>query len=287
MQKIISHIIGGLGNQMFQYAIARAIAVKTGRQLELDTVDFARYPLRPFLLDRFRISASHAAKDMLRPVRVHPRELRKPYCFLAGWQVIEEREHPFHQLEIRDKASVVYLRGYWQTERYFTGIEELIRSDFALLHEPDDANRAVLQAIQDCNAVALHVRRGDYVSNPATSLFHGNCDHEYYQKAIQHMEESLARPHFYVFSDDIPWTREHLKTSHPITFVDHNSPADPCEDLRLLSACKHFVIANSSFSWWGAWLSEHPGKQIIAPRQWFQSPDKDTRDQVPESWLRL
>lgn len=287
MGKIISHVVGGLGNQMFQYAIARAMALRTGRQLELDASSFRKYQLRRYLLDQFRIAAKPASKWALLPMRLRPKEAGRVLRRIAGWQVIEEREHAYHALDCRESSPVLYLRGYWQSEKYFLEIADIIRSDFQFVREPDPVNARMLASIGDCESVALHIRRGDYVSNPTTAAFHGICDLDYYHKAVRTLEEQVQHPHFYIFSDDIPWVRENLKLPHPTTYVDHNSSMEPCDDLRLMAECRHFVIANSSFSWWGAWLSKHPEKIVIAPNRWFQSTEKDTRDQIPDGWTRI
>ncbi len=163
----------------------------------------------------------------------------------------------------------------------------MIRKDLVLKVPPAGRNAEMLREIQACEAVAVHIRRGDYVSNPVTAAVHGACGMDYYREGLSRLDQVVTRPHLYVFSDDIPWVRENLKTSHPVTYVDHNSADEPCEDLRLMSACKHFVIANSSFSWWGAWLSAFPGKRVVAPKRWFATDSKDSRDQVPDSWIRI
>jgi hypothetical protein len=287
MKKVISHLIGGLGNQMFQYAAGRALALTTGRDLELDISDFPRYPLRPFLLDRFQLAARPTSSSNQSLIQMRPRDVGKAVRLLLGWKTIKEQQHSYHEIKCGSCFRVIYLKGYWQTEKYFAAFSDTIRSDFALKSTPAGDNRTLLDRMDDCESVAVHIRRGDYVSNPAAASFHGLCGLDYYHEAIKQIEARVEHPHLFIFSDDIPWARLHFKTPHPMTFIDHNSTEDPCEDLRLMSACRHFVIANSSFSWWGAWLSENHRKVIVAPRKWFQSDEKDTHDQIPAAWIQI
>ncbi|HEY3415711.1 MAG TPA: alpha-1,2-fucosyltransferase, partial [Armatimonadota bacterium] len=153
--------------------------------------------------------------------------------------------------------------------------------------EPDDANKAMLDAVTGCASVALHIRRGDYVSVKKNLRFNGVCSVEYYQAALDLLLKKVEHPHAFIFSDDIPWARENLHLNIPTTFVDHNDARRDYEDLRLLSHCRHHIIANSTFSWWGAWLAAWPGQVVIAPRRWFRSKAYNTKDIVPEHWLRL
>jgi len=284
---VIVHVIGGLGNQMFQYAAGRALAARLGRPLLLDTSDFARYPLRTFALDRFAAPVEQAPRRYRWLVRVG----RTPLWPLlpAGLRVLHVREqsHAYQSWPPIPTASPVFLSGYWQSERYFAEIADTIRRDFTVAAPPTGRNAALLGEITACDAVAVHVRRGDYVSDPATAARHGVCGLDYYTAALERIEAAVSAPRYFVFSDDIPWAREHLRFTAPATFIDHNAAA-PWEDLRLMAACRHFVIANSSFSWWGAWLAEHAAaeKLVIAPRRWFVAAE-DARDLLPPSWVRL
>ena len=148
-------------------------------------------------------------------------------------------------------------------------------------------NAELASEIQATVSVGVHIRRGDYVANPIANQFHGVCSLEYYLAAIAKLKEEIGAPRFFVFSDDIGWARQNLRLPDPTTFVDHNGEAHDYEDLRLMSLCKHHIIANSSFSWWGAWLSNNPDKIVIAPERWFRDPSMDPRDLVPEGWHRL
>jgi len=199
---------------------------------------------------------------------------------------LKERGHHFQNLESPGSHKTIYLSGYWQSEKYFDDVSGIIREEFQLKNEPAGLNLELVRAMRGSQAVSLHVRRGDYVSNPIAASYHGVCSLEYYRTAIKLIEEKVANPKFYVFSDDIPWCKENLRFPQPATYVDHNSD-EPFEDLRLMSFCKHFIIANSSFSWWGAWLSRNQEKIVLAPKKWFLTREKDDRDQVPANWIRI
>jgi hypothetical protein len=137
------------------------------------------------------------------------------------------------------------------------------------------------------SAVSIHVRRGDYVSDAGTNRFHGTCSVDYYHDAVDRISGFAPASHFFVFSDGIDWAKENLRLRQPVTYVDFNDGEKNYEDLRLMSLCKHHIIANSSFSWWGAWLNPNPDKIVIAPKKWFNDPSINTDDLIPNSWLRL
>jgi hypothetical protein len=137
-----------------------------------------------------------------------------------------------------------------------------------------------------CESVSLHIRRGDFVSNRKTNEIHGVLPLEYYYEAIRLITNQVRNPEFFIFSDDIPWVRENLLVPKKVNFVEHPTSNRDYEDLILMSNCKHHIIANSSFSWWGAWLSQNPVKRVIAPREWYRIVI-DTRDLLPEEWIKL
>ena len=137
------------------------------------------------------------------------------------------------------------------------------------------------------NSVSIHVRRGDYLTNPVTFQTHGLCDIDYYKKAIDEILDLVDKPHFFIFSDDQSWAKSNIIFGAPTDYVMHNNSLKNYEDLRLMSYCRHHIIANSSFSWWGAWLGNNPEKIVIAPKKWFNDPKIDTTDLIPDTWLRL
>ena len=197
-------------------------------------------------------------------------------------------ERHFHfDPEVASLPDGVCLEGYWQSERYFAQVADRVRHDLTLEKPPAGRDAELLAEIAAGNAVSLHVRRGDYVTDPAASATHGVCPLDYYRRAIAFIAERVADPVFFLFSDDPEWTRANLDLGGAATLVDHNGPDRGHEDLRLMSHCDHHIIANSSFSWWGAWLDPRPQKMVVAPRQWFRDASKDTSDLIPESWVQL
>ena len=288
---IIVRLSGGLGNQMFQYAAGLSLAIARKSKLYLDISWFqkisAETTKRAYRLDVLAISAdiakttqigSLAAPSAIR--RLFDR--RKPY-----FQKNIYHEPHFHYDPNFPKASSdVILDGHWQSEAYFKGISRNIRQDFAIAAPmlPDTA--AVAQRTSSSNSVSLHVRRGDYVKDPKTFTYHGTCEPDYYRKAIAHLKERIGEMEIFVFSDDIDWVKENIRSEFPMTFVNHPGRQD-YEDLYLMSLCRHNIIANSSFSWWGAWLNPNPEKVVIAPSRWFNKSDADTRDLLPAEWIKL
>ena len=261
---VISNTIGGLGNQMFQYAAGRALSLERDRQLRLDISGFAGYSLHQgFELNRVLNCSTEIASDA---------EVRNilGWQFLPGIRRIVARptmsafrrdgfivEPHFHYWsEIKNGPQDCYLVGYWQSEKYFQKHASEIRADFAFKLPLSDRNVKLVEQIAQVNAVSLHVRRGDYVRNPKATATHGVCSLDYYQTAIQLIIERVQQPHFYIFSDDITWVKNNLMIDFRHQYIDFNQGLDSCNDMHLMSLCQHHIIANSSFSWWGArhWL---------------------------------
>ena len=292
---IIVVLMGGLGNQLFQYAAARSLADRTMGALRFDLSAMGRHSTtRPFLLHHFRVrgavtrvmSQEFLCATLKSPIsRLMQRHYRRcmHYCFT---EMKEKPDLRFEPALLAARGNVV-LSGYWQSETYFADDAVRIRGDLALRHEPDAATRACLRQIRQCDSVSIHVRRGDYVSDQQTAAFHGICSVEYYHGAMRHIAARIERPQFFVFSDDPEWARANIRSSVPTTYVSHNDATRPHEDLRLMSACKHHIIANSSLSWWGAWLNPAMDKIVVAPRRWCLSPEWNTTNVVPASWVRI
>jgi hypothetical protein len=269
---VITYILGGLGNQMFQYAAARRLAWFLNEPLKLDISGYRHYKLRAYGLNHLNISAELASEEEC--------------VWLKGLNPIREKHFHFDP-RILKLPSDCYLEGYWQSEKYFSDIEPIIRREFTVRKPPEAENRELAQQIIENQAVSVHIRRGDYAHNPIINSLHGVCSPEYYQKAVEQITKEVENPHFYVFSDDGEWAYHNWVRDFPTAFVMKNGPEEDYEDLRLMSLCKYHIIANSSFSWWGAWLSNFPGKIVYAPRNWFQGYQYDTGDLLPESWIRV
>lgn len=294
---IIVRLAGGLGNQMFQYALGRALALRHGVPLLLDLEPLQdrtprparqRFVFREYGLDLFAIVASVARRaDVPFRHRLHgPGRLRLMVDALARRLL----PHPGLERSYRFDPRVLalgpdaYLDGYWQSPRYFAGIEERLRNELTLKATLSPATARLRDEIAGHAALCVNVRRGDFVA----SAFHGVLDAEYYRAAVAHLRESVAIAHAYVFSDEPLWCAAHLRLPVPATVVGHEHAGDRFgEYLALMAACRHFVIPNSTFGFWAAWSGRHPDKQVVAPRRWFADPTIDTRDLVPEDWTRL
>lgn len=291
---IIVRLNGGLGNQMFQYAAGRAIAYRNNTNLKLDISSFEQYTLRSYSLDCFNIIEDFATHNEIKRLKPDRSQL-----FSFGLNKLQQKIMPWHNHneiiehtivfnpDVRKITGNAYLDGYWQSEKYFADIAHIIWNDFTFKYESDELNTSVLSQIQDADSVSLHIRRGDYVSNPKTMETHGVLGIDYYIQALNLIEKKVKDPHIYVFSDDISWARENLNTNLPLHFIDHNGVEKNYEDLRLMNSCKHHIIANSSFSWWGAWLDSKQEKIVIAPRKWFNQSNMDTTDLIPDSWYKI
>jgi len=300
---IIVHLTGGIGNQMFQYALGRTLAEKNSTLLKLDLSGFESYKLHRYALHCFNIWEHIATIDEINAFRRagNPsgsfrwmsRVMKKlgilPYSvsdFYENRKYIKQTQRTFDP-SILEANGNIYLEGYWQTEKYFIEIIEILHREFICKYVQDKNSKELAEKIQSTNAVSLHIRRGDYVSNPKTNQAHGLATPDYYENAIKLIIEEQPDSHFYIFSDDHSWVAENFKPDYPVTMVDHNNASRNYEDMRLMSLCDHHIIANSSFSWWGAWLGTNPEKIVVAPQKWFNDTTRDTRDLIPTSWVRL
>ena len=286
---IAVRLIGGLGNQLFQFAAGRRLAGRHGSELVLD-LGWFRYEgrdfatPRPYALGGLGLQA-RTKRFRLRTVRAFEAGRRHPFSSRT-LEVIRQREGDFTVDErVLNAPDDVLLIGYWQSEAYFADAAEEIRRELGIRSVPVREQYRVLdRAVETRSAVAVHVRRGDYVSSPATRAVHGVLDREYYRRALRYVAERVVEPAFFAFSDETGWVERELASEMCLTVV-HGG--DALQELRLMSRCAHHVIANSSFSWWGAWLGERSESVVVAPRQWFADPRADTRSVVPARWERL
>jgi Glycosyl transferase family 11 len=296
---IIVKLIGGLGNQMFQYAAARRLASFHNTSLKLD-VFFLQgkqkgYKPRRYELHHLNITATIASSFEVAQLSGKGRSILQTgfVRFLQRMKlaklypnVIAEPHYHFDPALLHAKDNA-YLTGYWQSEKYFSDIQEIIRRDFTAKKPLEGKNLELAKKIWSPQSVSLHIRRGDYVSNPQTMKLHQACGMDYYQQCVDYLSRQIKAPHFFIFSDDPMWVSKNLNLGVPFTFVDHNPPKNGYEDLRLMSLCKHHIIANSSFSWWGAWLNQNPGKIVLAPKKWFNSVGYNTKGLIPDEWLKI
>jgi hypothetical protein len=289
---------GGLGNQMFQYAAARAQALRLGTGFFLDRsfLDMdsgGRWTKREYELDIFSGIAPSPADLSLRILKFvygHRYEARLSAlpASLFPFSVFREKGHHYDS-SIHFCGRNTYLDGYFQCEKYFLPFEKEIRQDFQFASPPEGKNAAVIREIEEQPlAISVHVRRGDYVSLAAANDFHGTMETVYYEEGARRICSKVAgSPKFYLFSDDPQWVREHLRLPGEMMVIDWNQGKQSFEDMRLMSHCHHHIIANSSFSWWGAWLNPSPDKVVIAPAIWFRGQEDQPGDILPESWMKI
>ncbi|WMW24308.1 alpha-1,2-fucosyltransferase [Methanolobus sediminis] len=289
---IIVKLMGGLGNQMFQYAAGRRLALEHNTILKLDLsflldrTPRENFTYRPYELDVFNIQgeiASPSEINKFAPANNNIFNYIKQKLKIS--KIITEPHFHFDK-GILSSPDNSYLDGYWQSEKYFKEIRDIIHTDFTFKVKPTNINQKLANEIGFCESVSIHIRRGDYVSNPETKKLHGYCSLEYYEKAIKKICCYVENPHFFIFSDDPDWAEDNLIYDCPIKFVTHNDSEKGYEDLRLMSLCKHNIIANSSFSWWGAWLNKNPEKIVLSPEKWFNDSSINTDDLVPDNWIR-
>lgn len=283
----IVKFLGGLGNQMFQYAFYLSLKHHYGK-VKADLTGFKDYSLHHgFELEKvFGIKLETAREWDLRlylPERRDwlTRKLRRIYGTKHAWYP-EKVEFGFDKRIYLDPYPR-YFWGYWQHEAYLKGIEPQIQKSFTFKGDLEGHNLATAQQIKQTPAVSLHVRRGDYLNHPIL----GNVSNlPYYEKAIETIKKSVGSPQFFVFSDDIKWCRKYLPVSEAI-FVDWNKGENSYRDMQLMSLCKHHIVANSSFSWWGAWLNSFKDKIVISPKNWVNNAGVDTSGLIPSSWISL
>lgn len=292
LKEVIVRLVGGLGNQMFQYAAARAVSVRLGAPLRLDLSWFGTDPDRQFALGFFNIHADTLAKHEVRPAgaglsaRIARRVRRQLGLMQGSMHVFAEKSFRYDP-DIEKVTTPKFLVGHFQSEKYFLSVRDKLAQEFTLRARPNQQTLDVLERIDSTDSICLHIRRGDYVSNPSANAYHGTCSLDYYRTGLAVASDGLDRPHCFVFSDDPEWAKCNFRTDLPTTLVDIHGTTEAHEDLRLMAACKRYVIANSSLSWWGAWLGSRSGKLVVAPHCWFQTSANDTSDLIPPDWLRI
>jgi hypothetical protein len=288
---IIARIQAGLGNQLFQYAAGRALALRSNQEFKIDLHGFDMKNLATqqktndifvYRLDLFNITATLASKKEVS-------NLHEPFGIISKkWNMFKQLYvgHGYTDFlpRIYRAERSLYLDGYWQSERYFDDFQDVIRKEFQLKKQfagvAEELFIKIKNAPQSC---FIHIRRGDYVKNGLVQKL------DYFTNAVEHMKKSLPDIEFFVFSNDIPWAQKHLDTKKsPVNFISDPN-LTPQEELMLMSKCDHAIISNSSFSWWGAWLINSPTKKVIAPRMWSEDSEKEKHRKyvVPETWTRM
>lgn len=280
---------GGLGNQLFQYAFARALADRNG---SVTVADPSWYLFghtgtkREFELLKYPVTARFPTQDELNHILMMLMRPAEAQTQPMPFTLVRERESFKYDPAVYESPENSYFVGYWQAPKYFDSIRERLLVEFSPVAEMSPADKAISDQIADSNSIAIHVRRGDYVTWLAATQFHGTCSVEYYHKAFDILRERIGTPKLFIFSDDTAWTRENLRFDAETVYVDHNGPENAFQDLRLMSLCRHFIIANSTFSWWGAWLGTYAGKLVCAPSRWCAN-DPQPANLLPDDWIRI
>lgn len=287
----IVNILGGLGNQMFEYAMYLALKdAHPQEEIRCCTRSFRGYGLHNgYELERiFGIKVKEASLWQLA-------KLAYPFWNYRSWQVMHHclpkrksmsrslPQIPFNQKEVKREDSVFY-DGYWQNEDYFKHVRQNILAAFEFPKMEDEHNKKLGKMLKSANSVSCHVRRGDYLKDPNMCV----CTPDYYALAVKKMNE-LANPDLYcIFSDDIEWCKDNLASlceGKIIIYVDWNKGENSFRDMQLMSLCKHNIIANSSFSWWGAWLNTNRSKVIISPEKWMK--EDIVNSPICKDWVKV
>lgn len=200
--------------------------------------------------------------------------------------IFREKNYFFNK-EFNLISEPVYLEGYWQSPRYFEDIRELINNEIQLRSGLPAKCRNISEEIELKNSICIHIRRGDYISNKRANKLHSVCSIDYYAEAIRIISQKVQNPTYYVFSDDMEWAKESFLHKLEVRFVELNNGSEPHLDLILMSKCKYFIIANSTFSWWAAWLNNCQDKIVVSPRNWFRNESLETKDLIPHDWIKI
>lgn len=295
---IIVKLIGGLGNQMFQYALGRHLAIKYNTVLKLDTsylldrrprkdMVFRDYDLSIFNIEE-KIATESEVVSYTRQYKSYWRALIFSLFEKISKPNVVREQSPHFESKILESGQSAYLIGFWQSEKYFKDIESTIRSDFTFKEKLNSRCNSLALTIQSTNAVCLNVRRTDYVTNPLSSKYLGFIGLDYIYQAVNLIAENVHQPEFFIFSDDLEWCKENIRLDYTCTIVSHEYAGEKFADyLHLMTLCKHFIIPNSTFAWWAAWLSTNTDKIIIAPKNWVKESSRYNKDLLPEKWIQL
>lgn len=275
---IIVKLQGGLGNQMFQYATGLSLSRIRKTRLALDktwyTQEFEKqYTPRSYELSPFKLNKK---QKFVRTNKIFNNKYLYDYHSDSTF-VFDKR--------VMELPKNTILEGYFQSEKYFKNIRTELINNFDYIKDAKAKIQHHIDLSRDSSSVSVHIRRGDYVTNKSAGEFHGILSKSYYQKAVKNISSKVNKPLFFIFSDDIAWVKKNLDMPKESIFIDFNKRG--IDDMRIMRSCKHNIIANSSFSWWGAWLGEYENKIVIAPKNWFKSKELDTSDVIPARWIKI
>lgn len=290
---IVSNLKGGLGNQMFEYAAGYSLAKDKDMEFKIDLghfknqSEFKNETPREFQLNFFDMPYEFATEQEIIKVKKQYSRGFLPILKLDSYLTMSNIiKYPL----LTGISSDIYMDGYFQNEEYFIQYEKEIKEMYSL-----KSRHITKDFIKMCdeiksnydNSISLHIRRGDYVTNTQASKWHGLLSKDYYYKAIGYIKKKkgVEKPYIYVFSDDSKWVNENMPFDGNVTFISEDF--NPAQAIILMSKCKNNIIANSSFSWWGAWLNPNKEKIVIAPEQWLAGSNRVSRGIVPKDWIRF
>ncbi len=281
---ILAKVVGGLGNQLFIYAAAKTLAKKNETTLKLDISDYKNEGLRNFQLDYFNTNYEIASlKEIKEFTEISFR--KKIQNKLFNKNVYKERKFEFNKRFIKSK-SPIYIKGYFQSEKYFEENKTGIKKELSFKIETLEINEEILKEIENSNSVSIHIRRGDYLNKNIVET-HGVLGLDYYNTSIAIINSKITEAKFFIFTDSTKWVENNINVSN-CTIVSNLYSQSPIQDLFLMSKCKHNIIANSSFSWWGAWLNENVNKIVVAPKKWFGPKGPKSFDSLyPDNWIKI
>lgn len=279
---ITIYLSGGLGNQMFQFSAAYQISLykKTSVKINIANCTVRNYELDifPLIKNKFIPSKFKTSLNL---------KVLRPFNFFFRRNDFFE-SHPFvYDLNIEKVSNNTNLVGYFQSEKYFLENRKDILNIFKFEKSDDSKFLSIKKIIEDSQSVSIHVRRGDYVENKNANKYHGTLPISYYKKATNFIVSHVKNPKFFLFSDDLHWAKQNFSFLQSFYLVDINTGKLAYRDMHLMSLCKHNIIANSSFSWWGAWLNQNSSKIVIAPRRWVKEKSEPILDIIPKSWHAL
>ena len=287
---VITKIKAGLGNQLFQYATGRSLARQLGTKLILDTSEYSPLSFRQYKLNHFGISQpilGPCARSAIRKLR---RRWLAPIRLLTHnrgiIRILEDKGRGFDET-IFCQGNILYLDGYWQSERYFAGLRETLLAELTLPAPTRPEAGRMWARMNEEISVCVHIRRGDYISTKDGQTHWATCGLDYYAAAMAYLGQRVACAKFYFFSDDPDWVQANFAPAASRVIVSGQVTGSDIEDFCLMMNCRHFIIANSTFSWWAAWLGKGPDKIVIAPRHWYRSEKFTDKDLIPDRWVRL